>query len=159
IGWYKIHDPISFYAGFFSAAPTGFDADIVMKGKKTIRKYIDELKEKGRDTTQKESALLDALLLANEYIARGFEFLPVDLYKSDAKLFLPENGKIRLPFGALPGIGESAAIALQNAREGGEFLSVEELKQRASVTKAVIETLEANGVLRGLSDTNQLTLF
>ena len=159
IGWYKVHDPISFYAGFFSAAPSGFDAEIVMKGKRVVRRYIDDLKQKGRDATQKEGDLLDALLLANEYMARGYEFLPVDLYKSDARLFLPEDGKIRLPFGSLPGIGESAAISLQNAREGGEFLSVEELKQRTSVTKAVVEILENNGVLSGLSETNQLTLF
>ncbi len=159
IGWYKVHDPISFYAGFFSAAPSGFDGEIVMKGKRVVRRYIDELKEKGRDASQKESDLLDALLLANEYMARGYEFLPVDLYKSDARLFLPENGKIRLPFGSLPGIGESAALSLQNARDDGEFLSVEELKQRTSVTKAVVEILDANGVLKGLSETNQLTLF
>ena len=161
IGWYKIHDPISFYAGFFSAAPSGFDAQIVMKGKNFIRKTIEELKEKkkNRESTQKDNELYDVLLLANEYIARGFEFLPVDLYKSDARLFLPENGKIRLPFGALPGVGEAAAISLQNARSGGEFLSVEELKQRSSVTRAVIDILGENGVLAGLSETNQLTLF
>ncbi|MBQ0125339.1 MAG: PolC-type DNA polymerase III, partial [Clostridiales bacterium] len=147
IGWYKIHDPISFYAGFFSAAPSGFDSQIVMRGKKEVRRNIDELKAKGRDATQKESELLDALLLANEYMSRGYVFLPVDLYKSDARLFLPEDGKIRLPFGSLPGVGESAAISLQKSREDGEFLSVEELKQRSSVTKAVIEILGQNGVL------------
>lgn len=159
IGWYKIHDPISFYAGFFSAAPSGFDAEIVMKGRKFVCQNIDELKKKGRDATQKESDLLDALLLANECMARGYEFLPVDLYKSDARLFLPEDGKIRLPFGSLPGIGESAALSLQNSRDEGEFLSVEELKQRSKVTKAVVEILEQNGVLAGMSETNQLTLF
>ncbi|MBR0236246.1 MAG: PolC-type DNA polymerase III [Clostridia bacterium] len=161
IGWYKIHDPVSFYAGFFSAAPSGFDASIVMKGKRVIRRTIDELKEKkkNRESTQKDNELHDVLLLANEYIARGYEFLPVDLYKSDARLFLPENGKIRLPFGSLPGVGEAAALSLQKARDDGEFLSVEELKQRSAVSKAVIEILDENGVLEGLSETNQLTLF
>lgn len=161
IGWYKIHDPISFYAGFFSAAPTGFDAQIVMKGKNIVRHTIEELKEKkkNRESTQKDGDLHDMLLLANEYMARGYEFLPVDLYKSDARLFLPENGKIRLPFGALPGVGEAAAISLQNAREGKTFFSIEELKQCSSVTKAVIEILKENGVLDGLKETNQLTLF
>jgi len=159
LGWYKIHDPVAFYSGFFSAAPAGFDAGVVMKGRSFVCKTIDELKEKGRDASQKEASMLDSLLLANEYMARGYEFLPVDLYKSDAKLFLPENGAIRLPFGALPGVGESAALSLQNSRGEGEYLSIEELKQRSSVTKAVMEVLEENGVLAGLSETNQLTLF
>ena len=132
-----------------------------MKGKRVIRRTIDELKEKkkNRESTQKDNELHDVLLLANEYIARGYEFLPVDLYKSDARLFLPENGKIRLPFGSLPGVGEAAALSLQKARDDGEFLSVEELKQRSAVSKAVIEILDENGVLEGLSETNQLTLF
>ncbi|MCQ2435857.1 MAG: PolC-type DNA polymerase III, partial [Clostridia bacterium] len=161
LGWYKVNDPVSFYAGFFCAAPVGFDASIVMKGIKTVRQTIEELQEKGRDCSQKESEMLDKLMLANEYMSRGYEFLPVDLYKSDARLFLPENGKIRLPFGALPGVGESAAISLQNSRpqDGQEYFSIEELKQRSGVTKAVIEALSSAGVLDGLSETNQLTLF
>ena len=97
--------------------------------------------------------------LANEFLARGFRFLPVDLYKSDARLFLPENGKMRLPFGALPGLGEAAAQSLQSAKAEGEYLSVEDLQQRSCVSKAVLEILDANGVLAGLSETNQMRLF
>ena len=96
--------------------------------------------------------------LALEFVARGFKFLPVDLYKSDARLFLPENGSIRLPFSSLSGVGVAAAQNIVDAREaGGEFLSVEELKQRASVSKSVVEILEKNGVLKNLSETNQIT--
>lgn len=97
--------------------------------------------------------------IAYEYLGRGYKFLPVSLYKSDAKLFLPESGAIRLPFGSLPGLGEAAAQKLQEAREEGEFLSIEELKQRTGISKAVVEILESGGVLEGLSETNQIRLF
>ncbi len=159
LAWYKINMPVAFYCGFLSAAPGGFDSSIVMKGKSFVRKNIDALKEKGRDASQKEKELLDALLMANEALSRGYEFLPVDLYKSDAKLFLPEEGKIRVPFTTLPGLGESAAISIQQCRDDGLFMSIEELKDRAMITKAVIEVLRDNGVLDGMSETNQLTLF
>lgn len=86
--------------------------------------------------------------------------MPVHLYKSDSKRFLPEDGKIRMPLNCLPGLGESAAEKIVQAREeGGEFFSKLELQERAKISKAVIEMLEKNGVLEGLSETNQISLF
>lgn len=159
LGWYKVHMPLEFYCAFLSAAPGGFDASIVVKGKSEIEKCMAEIEEKGMDTSQKEDALYSSLQLAYEYLGRGFKFLPVDLYHSDATLFLPENGKMRLPFNSLPGLGDAAAVNLQNARNEGEYLSVEDLQQRSGISKSVIEILENNGVLAGLSATNQLSLF
>lgn len=159
LGWYKVHMPLEFYCAFLSAAPGGFDASIAMKGKEAVVRCLEEIEAKGNDTSQKDDALYNSMQLANEFLARGFRFLPVDLYKSDARLFLPENGKMRLPFGALPGLGEAAAQSLQSAKAEGEYLSVEDLQQRSCVSKAVLEILDANGVLAGLSETNQMRLF
>ena len=158
IAWYKVHMPLEFYCAYFSAAPDGFDGELAVKSKKTIEAVLKDLKEKGNEQSQKEAATYSAMQLALEFVARGFKFLPVDLYKSDARLFLPENGSIRLPFSSLSGVGVAAAQNIVDAREaGGEFLSVEELKQRASVSKSVVEILEKNGVLKNLSETNQIT--
>ena len=97
--------------------------------------------------------------LAREALARGVQFLPVDLYKSDATAFLPENGKIRLPFAALGGLGEGAALKIVEARQDGEFFSIEELRERAKLNKSVMDILQRNGVLKDMSETNQFSFF
>ncbi|MCI8589526.1 MAG: PolC-type DNA polymerase III [Clostridiales bacterium] len=157
IGWYKVYKPMEFYAAFFTVAPGGFDASIVMQGKRHVFATIKEIEKKGNEATQKEKEMVSSLQLANECLARGISFLPVDLYKSDSHAFLPENGKIRLPFSSLSGLGESAADKIIEAREGGAFLSKEDLQHRTGITKAVIETLSQAGVLKDLSETNQIT--
>jgi len=159
IAWYKVHMPLEFYAAFFTAAPGEFDAEIVSGGKKTVRAKLEEIKNKGMDASQKENAMYATLQLVEEALARGIKFLPVDLYKSDSFSFLPEDGAIRMPFSALNGIGENAAKSLVAVREEGEIISREELQQRSKVTKSVMEILAANGVLDGLSQTNQLRMF
>ncbi|MBQ8496865.1 MAG: PolC-type DNA polymerase III [Clostridia bacterium] len=160
LGWFKVHQPIVFYCAYFSAAPGGFDGSIASKGKARVAKLINDLKAKDKkERTQKDDDTIAAMQIALECLGRGYRFLPVDLYKSDARMFLPENNAIRLPFGSLPGLGEAAALKLQEARADGEYFSVEDLKQRTGISKAVIEILTEGGVLDGLSETNQLRLF
>ncbi len=159
LGWYKVHMPAAFYAGFFTAAPGGFDASIVMKGRSGIRAAISEIRAKGYDATAKETSLIPTLQLANEALARGIEFLPIDLEKSRAFAFVPEDGGIRLPFSSLPGVGESAAESIERAMREGGVLSVDDLRIKAGITKAVVETLSENGILQTLPETNQMTLF
>ena len=160
LGWFKVHQPIVFYCAYFSAAPDGFDGSVAAKGKAQVAKLIDEIKKKDKkERTQKDDATVAAMQIALECLGRGYRFLTVDLYKSDARMFLPEENGIRLPFGSLPGLGEAAALKLQDARADGEYFSVEDLKQRTGISKAVVEILEEGGVLDGLSETNQLRLF
>lgn len=157
--WYKVHRPMEFYAAYFTAAPGGFDAEIVMKGKGYVERVIRELKDKGKEATQKENESIDALLLVDECLARGIRFLPVNLYKSDASAFLPEEGRIRVPFNSLPGLGDTAAEKIARVREGGEIFCRQELQERAQLSKSVMEILDNNGVLDGMPETNQLSLF
>ncbi len=160
LGWFKVHQPIVFYSAYFSAAPDGFDGAIAAKGKSAVAKLLDDIKKKDKkERTQKDDATAAAMQIALEALGRGYRFLPVDLYKSDARMFLPENGAIRLPFGSLPGLGEAAALKLGEARAEGEYLSIEDLKQRTGISKAVIEILSEGGVLSTLSETNQICLF
>ena len=159
LGWYKVHMPLTFYAAFFTAAPGGFDAEIAMSGKSGVTRVMKEIQDKGTEATQKEASLLSTLNLVNECYARGIRFLPVNYFKSDAFAFVPEDGKIRLPFNSLGGLGENAAKAIAEARDSGDVYCVEELRIKAKLTKAVIDVLQKNGALDGLSETNQITFF
>ena len=159
LAWFKIYKPLEFYAAYFSVAPGGFDATIVLKGKAAIRRTIEEITAKGKDATAKEQDTVSTLQLVNEALCRGVTFLPVKFDKSDAFAFLPENGKIRIPFSALPGLGETAAAKIVEVREKGEVMSQEDLRVKAGLSKTVMELLRQNGVLDGISETNQITLF
>ena len=103
--------------------------------------------------------MVDTFQLVREMLARGYKFLPVDLFRSDAFAFKPENGKVRMPFSALGGLGDKAAEKIVSVRENETFLSIEDLAMKAGLSKAVIEILRGAGALNGMSETNQLTLF
>lgn len=159
LGWYKVHMPLEFYAAFLSVAPGGFDAEIVSKGKGEVERTIKTIEEMGTAAKQKDNETLATMQLVNEALARKIKFLPVDLNKSSAKAFLPENGAIRMPFSSLPGLGETAALNLEETMRTINIISQEELRQKGGVTKSVIEILARNGVLDSLPETNQLSFF
>ncbi len=159
LGWYKIYYPMEFYAAFLTVAPGGFDGEIVAKGYKGVSAKIKEIEDKGNDTTAKENEQLTTLYLVREAMARGVIFMNVDLNKSDATAFLPEDGKIRMPFNSLPGLGDTAALKIIEARQKYDLFSVEELRLRTGISKSVIEILRRNHVLDGMNETSQYTLF
>lgn len=159
LGWYKVYYPIEYYAAYFTVRGEDFDGLTVMKGRNAVKRKMAEIMAKGKEASAKENAAYATFQIINEMLARNIEVLPVDLYKSDAYRFLVEDGKIRLPFASLAGVGESAAQSLQLAKEEGEYLSIDDVQIRSKVTKAVIETLEEAGVLKGLPESNQISFF
>ncbi len=159
LGWYKIHYPMEFYAAFLTVAPGGFDGEIVMKGRKCVNDTIAEIQKRGTEATQKESEMMTTMQLVSECMARGIRFLPVDLLKSDATAFLPENGSIRMPFNSLGGLGDTAAAKIVEVRSAGEIYSVEDLRERARLSRSVIDILRRAGTLDSLSETNQFSFF
>lgn len=120
---------------------------------------MNEISMKGKEASAKEEAAYSTFQIVNEMLARGIEVLPVDLYKSDARRFLVQDGKIRLPFLSLAGVGEAAANSLAAAKQEGTYISVDDLQARSKVSKSVIETLSSAGVLSGLPESSQMTLF
>ncbi|MBO7302796.1 MAG: PolC-type DNA polymerase III, partial [Clostridia bacterium] len=159
LGWYKVNIPIAFYGAMFTVAPGGFDAGIVGKGRGNVVSTIKEIEKMGKEASPKEIASIPSLQLANECMARGIKFLPVDIEKSHSYVFQPENGHLRMPFSALGGLGENAAANIVAAREEEPFFSVEDLQKRAKLSKSVIEILRSNGALDNLHETDQLTMF
>ena len=159
LGWYKVYHPTEYYAAYFTVRGEDFDGLTVMKGRHAVKRKMAEISAKGKEASAKENAAYATFQIINEMLARKIEVLPVDLYKSDAYRFLVEDGKIRLPFASLAGVGESAAHSLQLAREEGEYISIDDVQIRSKVTKAVIETLQEAGVLKDLPESNQISFF
>ncbi len=159
LGWFKYYKPLEFYATYFTVRGSDLDAELVVKGKDAVRKKIDELRSKGNERSKKETDLYDILLIVNEMMSRGYFFLPIDLKKSQAYKYQIEDGKIRIPFNALSGVGDTAAQNLYETVQNGDYISVEELQSQSGISKTVIEMLKNIGALEGLPDTSQLTLF
>ncbi len=159
LGWYKVHIPIAFYCAMLTVAPGGFDAETVMGGRRKVQETIKHIEALGKEASPKEQASIPVLHLVDEMFARGMKFLPINIQKSEASAFVPEDGRIRMPFSALAGLGENAAANIVKAREEEPFFSVEDLQIRAKLTKSVIEVLRNSGALEGLDETDQLTFF
>ncbi len=160
IAWFKVHYPEAFYVTYFTVRADEFDAEIICKGKETVKSRIQELEGKGNDATQKEKNLLTILEVANEMYARGIKCLPVDLYESEAVKFKITPDGIRPPFNALQGLGDAAANNLVEAREKySDFLSIDDLKNKAGISKSVAEIMQKHGCLEGLPESNQISLF
>ncbi len=157
--YFKVHHPVVFYATFLSLEIEDVNADLIIQEPKKIRQYIADIKSKGNDATAKENDVSNILEIVLEAMSRGIEFLPVDLYNSDPRRVIPVEGKLLLPLSSLDGVGLNAARNIAEARIEGEFLSVENLRQRSKVTKTVIEALQNHNCLQGMPETNQLSLF
>ena len=159
LGWYKVYHPVEYYAAYFSARGEDVDAKAALAGVGAVRARMKEIAAKGKEATAKENSTYSILQILNEMLSRGVELLPIDLYHSDATRYLVEEGKIRLPFNALPGVGETAAISIKEAAAEGAFLSWDDLQARASVSKTVVEALADVGVLEGIPESMQMSLF
>ena len=161
IAWFKVNHPLAFYAAYFyrRSQKGGFDAVLMTQGMESVKANIDAI-DHNEDATSKDEDLLTTLEVVYEYYLRGFEFLNIDIYKSHATKFLIEDGKLRPPFVAISGLGESAALDIMNGREGKEFLSIEEFAIACpKVSKTHMQMLKDAGAFGSLPETNQVSLF
>ena len=161
IAWFKVHQPLAFYAAYFyrRSQKGGFDEGMMCHGIELVKKKLQEIKE-DEDSSAKDDDLFTTLEVCYEFYLRGFTFAPIDIYHSHATKFQIEDGRLRPPFVAVAGLGETAAWDLMNAREGREFLSVEEFADACpKVSKTLIDQLQSAGAFGDLPLTSQLTLF
>nr|WP_320409051.1 hypothetical protein [Candidatus Frackibacter sp. WG12] len=159
IAYFKVHHPEAFYNTYFTIKADDFDAQIVIQGEEFIKKKITEIRSKGNDATQKDKNTLTVLEIVIEAMQRGIEFTNVHLYDSKINEFKITDEGLRPPLITLQGLGSSAAESIIQARNEEKFTSIEDLSNRASVSKTVIEVMKEHGCLEGLPETNQLSLF
>ena len=160
IAWFKVHEPLAYYAAFFSIrAVDDFDYGTMCLGKEKVKNKMKEIDLMGNMQTQKDKTMYPVLELVLEMYERGINFLPVDLYKSDATKFLIEEGALRPPLNCIAGVGTVAAKGIAEAKKEGKFMSVDDMKIRSKIGDSVAEILRQYGCLEGMSQSNQLSLF
>ncbi|MBR6542564.1 MAG: PolC-type DNA polymerase III [Anaerotignum sp.] len=160
IAYFKINYPEAYYASYFTVrACDDFDYACMCKGPDVAKEAIKEIHAKGQEATAKDKSKQTVLEIIVEFYARGFKFVPIDLYKSDSKKFQITPEGLLPPFSSLQGLGVNAAQSIVEGRKAGEFKTLEELKERTSLGRSLIDMLKENGVLDGIPETNQLTLF
>ncbi len=160
IAWFKVHHPLPYYAVYFTLRRDDFRPDVALAGLSAVRQEQARLEGLANDATAKDKARASVLDVVAEMLLRGFRFLPLSLMESQADRFgvVPPDG-LMVPFGALPGLGRTAAAHIVESRSAGPFTSIEDLRERARITKPVLELLRQYGALDDLGETRQLALF
>ena len=161
IAWFKVYQPLNYYATFFSIRVNDFDIETMIKGYDAIKLKIEDLENKGYEITKKEGDVLEALKIALEATARGIKFGNIDLNKSDAVKCIKSDKENTLipPFRAIDGLGDTVGKTICHERETREFLSIEDLQRRGKVSQTLIEKMKSMEILKDLPESNQLSLF
>ena len=158
IAWFKIHYPLAYYAAFFTIRATAFDYELMCQGKENLEKHL-KIYKSNPNLTAKEKDTVRDMKIVQEFYARGFEFLPIDLYKSEAVKFTIVDGKLLPPFSSIDGMGGIAAEALYLAAKGEPFMSKDDIAQRAKVSRSTLDVMGELGLLGDLPESNQLSIF
>ncbi len=160
IAYCKVYHPLAYYAAFFSIRASAFSYEIMCQGKEHLEHILNDYKKRGKDQlSKKEQDSMRDMKIVQEMYARGFEFLPIDLYRSDARLFQIVDGKLLPSFSSIDGLGEKAAYAICEAAKQGQFLSKDDFKERAKIGKTMADQLGDLGILGDLPESNQISLF
>ena len=161
IAYFKVHHPAWFYASWFSTKATDFDIETMIKGYDAIKKRMEEIINKGYDASNKESGILESLRLALEATARGVKIANINLNRSEATTFVVDSDNMTLipPFSSIDGLGDTVAKKIVEERNKGEFLSIEDVQKRGKVSATLIDKMRMMGILDGLDESSQLSLF
>ena len=156
VAYYKVHFPLEYYCAYYSVRADDFDAEIMAKGREKALRTLSDYNKIPKPSA-KEKNIITILEICNEMYARGIEFLPIDLYKSDAANFIIENGKIRPPLTSIKGLGLSAAQSIVSAREEQEFFTKEDFMLRAHAGQAIVDLLDAHNCFKDIPESSQIT--
>ncbi len=159
IAWYKIFHPLAYYAAFFSIRATSFSYELMCQGKEKLEYHIQEFKNRGDALTKKEQDTMKDMRIVQEMYARGFSFVPIDIYESEAHRFRIVDGKLMPSLDCIEGLGDKAADAVVEAARDGRFLSIDDFRQRTKVSKSVIDLMESMHLFGDIPQSNQISLF
>ena len=159
IAYYKVHMPLAYYAAYFTIRAKAFDSEFMIYGKEKVKNKMREIELMGNSATDKDKDMYGDLEIVLEMYERGFEFLDIDLYKSHSTKFRVEDGKIRPPLNSIAGLGNIAADSLYNAAQEEPFECIDDMQARAKIGKSMTELLEKFGCLKGMTQSNQMSLF
>ncbi len=159
IAWFKVYYPLAFYGSFFGIRAEDFEAETILGGYESVRERIKAIDKMGQSAPQKEKKLLTILELALEMMVRGYEFYPVDIYKSQAHKFVVTDHGLILPFASLPNVGAAAAQGIIASREEGEYISIEEFQSRTRLNKGAMDIMRKENCFPGLPEKTQISLF
>ena len=158
VGYYKINYPLAYYASFFSIRAKAFNYEKMCFGPEVVKGHIDEIKALPKPTATEKDLLRD-LKLVQEMYARGFEFMPIDIYKVHSRLFQVIDGKIMPSLTSIENVAEAAADSIVEAAKQGEFTSRDDFRERCHVSKTLVENMTRLGILNGIPESNQISLF
>ena len=159
IAYCKVFYPLAYYAAYFSIRATGFNYEIMCQGKERLEYFYKDYTKRKDSLSNKEKDVYRDMKIAQEMYARGFEFLPIDIYRSHPDRFQIIDGKLLPALNTIEGMGDNAAIAVAEAAKDGKFLSKDDFRQRTKATKTVIDLMSDLGLLGDLPESNQLSLF
>ena len=159
IAWFKVYEPLAYYASFFSIRATAFSYESMCMGKERLEYYMEEIRKKGDAATKKEQDSMRDMRVVQEMYARGFSFVPIDLYTAKAHRFQIISGKLMPALDTIEGLGEKAADAVEEAASKGKFLSRDDFRDRTKVSKTVIDLMDELGLFGDLPESNQISLF
>ncbi len=159
IAWYKIYYPLAYYAAYFSIRASAMNYDIMCRGQERLLQFIDDYNARSNELSKKEQDTLKDMKIVREMYARGYDFVPVDIYEAKAHRFKIKDGKLMPSLDSIDGLGDKAADAVVAAAKDGKFISQEDFKNRTKVSKSVVDYLVQTGILNDLPESNQFSLF
>ena len=159
IAWYKVFHPLAYYAAFFSIRATSFSYELMCMGKERLEYYMAEIRKKGDEASKKEQDTLKDMRIVQEMYARGFDFVPIDLYKAKAHRFQIIGDKLMPALDTIEGLGDKAAEAVVDAAAKGKFLSKDDFRDRTKVSKTVIDLMDDLDLFGDIPQSNQMSLF
>ena len=159
IAYCKVNYPLAYYACYFGIRADSFSYELMCQGKERLKQYMNDYKKREHELTNKEQSTLKEMYIVLEMYARGFEFMPLDIYRAQATKFLIIEGKLMPPLSSIEGMGEKAAEAVEQASKDGRYLSLDDFRQRTKANKTVIDFMHDLGLFGDLPESNQLSLF
>ena len=159
IAYCKVNYPLAYYAAFFSIRASAFSYSIMCRGQRHLENVMEEYKKREDSLSSKEKDTVKDMKIVQEMYARGFEFMPIDIFKAQSRLFQIIDGKLMPSLNSIDGLGEKAADAIVEAAKAGPFLSKDDLRTRAKVSKTVVDMMGDLGLLGDLPESNQISLF